>query len=116
MSFRKNSKGRWKKDDDCRCKESVTVLYVFAPVGSKVPQFTYTCHVEINFFADDKVYQKISSLRAVLYSTKKNEKLEAMIEDALNEAEIPWSMTDEFENEQKVFMTIYESKTIQEAR
>ena len=51
-------------------------------------------------------------MRAVLYSTKKNEKLEAMIEDALNEAEIPWSMTDEFENEQKVFMTIYEAKTI----
>lgn len=90
----------------------VTVHYDHAPVGTNVPYVTYTCHADSNFFADDKVYQKISSMRAVLYSTKKNEKLEAMIEDALNEAEIPWSMTDEFENEQKVFMTIYEAKTI----
>ena len=51
-------------------------------------------------------------MRAVLYSTKKDEKLETLIESALEEAEIPWSMTDEFENEQKVFMTIYEAEVI----
>ena len=84
----------------------VTVHYDHAPEGTKVPFITYTCHADSNFFADDKVYQKISSMRAVLYSTKKNEKLETLIE------EIPWSMTDEFENEQKVFMTIYEAEVI----
>lgn len=90
----------------------VTVHYDHAPEGTKVPFITYTCHADNNFFADDKVYQKISSMHAVLYSTKKDGKLEAMIEDALNEAEIPWSMTDEFKNEQKVFMTIYEAEVI----
>ena len=90
----------------------VTVHSCHAPVGTKVPYVTYTCHADNNFFADDKVYQKISSLRAVLHSTKKDEKLEALIESALDEAEIPWSMTDEFENEQKVFMTIYEAEVI----
>ena len=90
----------------------VTVLFDLAPEGTKVRFMSYTCHADNNFFADDKVYQKISSMRAVLYSTKKDEKLEALIEAALDEAEIPWSMTDEFENEQKVFMTIYEAKTI----
>lgn len=90
----------------------VTVHYDHAPVGTKVPYVTYTCHADNNFFADDKVYQKIRSMRAVLYSTKKDEKLETLIESALDEAEIPWSMTDEFENEQKVFMTIYEAEVI----
>lgn len=90
----------------------VTVHYDHAPVGTKVPFITYTCHADSNFFADDKVYQKISSLRVVLYSTKKNEKLEALIEAALNEAEIPWSMTDQFESESKVFMTIYEAEVM----
>ena len=52
----------------------VTVHYDHAPVGTKVPFITYTCHADSNFFADDKVYQKISSMRAVLYSTKKDEK------------------------------------------
>ena len=78
----------------------------------EVPYVTYTCHADNNFFADDKVYQKIRSMRAVLYSTKKDEKLETLIESALDEAEIPWNMTDEFENEQKVFMTIYEAEVI----
>ena len=95
----------------------VTVHYDHAPVGTKVPYVTYTCHADSNFFADDKVYQKISSMRAVLYSTKKNEKLEAMIEDALNEENVTGSYQkgiaiNQFENEQKVFMTIYEAKTI----
>lgn len=90
----------------------VTVHYDHAPVGTKVPYVTYTCHADSNFFADDKVYKKISSMRAVLYSTKKDEKLETLIESALDEAEIPWNMTDEFENEQKVFMTIYEAEVI----
>jgi hypothetical protein len=90
----------------------VTVHYDHAPVGTKVPYVTYTCHADNNFFADDKVYQKIRSMRAVLYSTKKDEKLETLIESALDEAEIPWNMTDEFENEQKVFMTIYEAEVI----
>lgn len=90
----------------------VTVHYDHAPVGTKVPFITYTCHADSNFFADDKVYQKISSLRAVLYSTKKNEKLEALIETALDEAEIPWSMTDQFESDSKVFMTIYEAEVM----
>lgn len=90
----------------------VTVHYDHAPVGIKVPYVTYTCHADSNFFADDKVYKKISSMRAVLYSTKKDEKLETLIESALDEAEIPWNMTDEFENEQKVFMTIYEAEVI----
>ena len=88
----------------------VTVHYDHAPVGTKVPYVTYTCHADNNFFADDKVYQKIRSMRAVLYSTKKDEKLETLIESALDEAEIPWNMTAEFENEQKVFMTIYEAE------
>lgn len=90
----------------------VTVHYDHAPVGTNVPYVTYTCHADSNFFADDKVYQKIRSMRAVLYSTKKDEKLETLIESALDEAEIPWNMTDEFENEQKVFMTIYEAEVI----
>ncbi len=90
----------------------VTVHYDHAPVVTKVPYVTYTCHADSNFFADDKVYQKISSLRAVLYSTKKNEELEALIEAALDEAEIPWSMTDQFKSDSKVFMTIYEAEVM----
>ncbi len=90
----------------------VTVHYDHAPVGTKVPYISCTCHADNNFFADDKVYQKISSLRAVLHSTKKDEKLEALIESALDEAEIPSTLTDEFENEQKVFMTIYKAEVI----
>lgn len=89
----------------------VTVWYNHAPTGTKVPFITYTCASD-NFFADDKVYNKKLSLRAVLYSSKKDTELETRIEQALTDAGLPWNMTDSFENEQKVFMTIYESEVI----
>lgn len=90
----------------------VTVWYNHAPAGTKVPFITYTCHSDNNFFADDKVYKKKKSLRAVLYSAEKNEKLEELLEKAMNDAGLPWSMTDSFDVDEQVFMTIYESEVI----
>ncbi|MCM1273195.1 MAG: hypothetical protein NC225_12315 [Clostridium sp.] len=90
----------------------VTVWYNHAPAGTKVPFVTYTCHSDNNFFADNKVYKKKKSLRAVLYSDGKNEELEELLEKAMDAAELPWSMTDSFDAGEQVFMTIYESEVI----
>lgn len=89
----------------------VTAWYNHAPVGTKVPFITYTYSSE-NFFADNKVYYQKRTLQVILYSSKKNPGLEERIEKALTDAELPWSMEDSFENEQKIFMTIYESEVI----
>lgn len=91
--------------------EGMTVWYNHAPVGTKVPFITFTCHKDNNVFADDKVYVEKGSLSIRLYSQIKDEVLEKKLEDAMNAAELPWSMTDDFDNED-VFITIYESEVI----
>lgn len=89
----------------------VPVCYDHAPVGTKVPFITFTCNKDNNVFADDKVYVKKGSLSVRLYSPIKDEELEKKLEDAMNAAELPWRMTDDFDNED-VFITIYESEVI----
>lgn len=91
--------------------DGVTVWYDHAPVGTEVPFITFTCNKDNNVFADDKVYVKKGSLSVRLYSPIKDEALEKKLEDALDAAELPWKMTDDFDTED-VFITIYESEVI----
>ena len=91
--------------------EGVTVWYNHAPVGTKVPFVTYTSHNNNNVFADNRVYVKKGTLSIRLYSSKKDEALEEKLEAAMDAAGLPWSMSDDFDNED-VFITIYESEVV----
>lgn len=91
--------------------DGVTVWYDHAPVGTKVPFVTFKCHKDNNVFADNRVYVKKGSLSVRLYSPIKDEALEEKLEAAMDAAGLPWSMTDDFDNE-GVFIAIYESEVI----
>lgn len=89
----------------------VTVHYDHAQNGTKVPFITYKCTAN-NFFADDKTYVKRKTLRVVLYTRKKDETLEELLEAVFDEADLPWTVTEEYTDNEEVYMIEYETEVI----
>jgi len=88
----------------------IPVFYDHGDNGTRVPYITYTLTQDNNFFADNKVYQKIQTLRIVLYTMKRDESLMEQLEAVLSDHEIPWSQDETYQGtgDSKVYMEIYE--------
>lgn len=87
------------------------VFYDHAEKGTKLPYITYTTTSD-NYFADDKTYQKIYALRAVLYTAVKSQELEDQIEAVFDYYGLPWNRDELYETGSKVYMEIYESEVL----
>lgn len=87
------------------------VFYDHAKKGTTLPYITYRTESD-NFFADNKTYQDVKSIRAVLYTNIKSPTLEATIEGIFDSNNIPWNRDEGYNTEMEVFMEIYESEVI----
>lgn len=72
------------------------------------PFITYLVDDNPNFIADNKVYHKIKDVDIELYMEKKDEAVEEVLEDLLDENEIPYEPYEVYIESEKLFQKIYE--------
>lgn len=86
--------------------------YVQAPIGTLLPFITYETDHENNFGADDKVYQEVTGVTVTLYMRAEDLSIETELNEALKEAELFWTSSSGYDDDQKVFTTVYEMEVI----
>lgn len=73
-----------------------------------MPFLTYSTPFTNNAFADDVVYKKINHVYVTLWTDKKDEAAELAVENALVEAGVPWEYSQDYNDDEKCYETIYE--------
>lgn len=86
--------------------------YHYAPIGTALPFITYVTDHNNNFGADDKVYKEVTGLTVTLYMGADDLSLEADLATALNDADIYWTSSTDYDDDQKLYTTIYEMEVI----
>lgn len=85
------------------------VAYRSFPVGSAT-NLPFICYLETNTdnaFADNKVYKKIRGIDIELYTEIKDTKSEDLLEEALNNASIPWNKYEQYIDSEKCYQITY---------
>ncbi|GGA56432.1 hypothetical protein GCM10007416_32030 [Kroppenstedtia guangzhouensis] len=72
------------------------------------PFITYQVDDSANFFADNRVYKKISNISIELYTDKKDLEAEAALESALDANHLVYETTEIWIEAEKLFQKIYE--------
>lgn len=72
------------------------------------PFITYQVDDSANFFADNRVYKKISNISIELYTDKKDLDAEAALESALDANHLVYETTEVWIEAEKLFQKIYE--------
>ncbi len=90
----------------------VPAWYQHAPIGTALPFATYLTDHNNNFGADDKVYQKVTGVTITLYMGEDDLALEDSLNDALDAADIYWTSSTDYDDDQKLYTTIYEMEVI----
>lgn len=90
---------------------NIPVAYGFFPEDSNVkpPCITYEVAFSENFGADNYVYSPFTNVDIFLFQKTKSG-IEATLESKLDAAKIFWDKTETYENDEKVYQTIYEVK------
>ena len=88
-------------------KTGIKSFYITAPNGTKVPYITYNMDTE-NFYADDTPLVDLPSITINYYDIKRNDSNELMIENVLNQHNMPWRKSPDYDDDSKVFVTVYE--------
>ena len=90
------------------------VTYRAFPVGD-APDLPFICYMATdtnNLAADCKVYQVVQDVDIELYTETKDVVAEQMVENALNDAMIPWEKSEDYLEDQQCFMITYEVSLI----
>lgn len=77
---------------------------------NKAPKLPFICYLETgtdNFFADNKVYKSTAVIDIELYSKDRDLESEKLIEDKLDENQIPWSREVTYLDSEQCNETIY---------
>lgn len=85
------------------------VAYRAFPVG-KAPKLPFICYLATqteNFDADDTVYHVIQDVDVELYTAKKSEDTEALIEAKFQELNIVWNKYEEWIDSQDCYEIVY---------
>src|SRR5690554_2243531 len=72
------------------------------------PFLTYQVDDSANFFADNRVYNKLSNISIELYTYKKHLEAEAAMESALDANHLVYETTEIWIEAEKLFQKIYE--------
>lgn len=72
------------------------------------PYIVYLFSHNLNFGADNKVYKAEKIFQVELYVKAKDPASEALIEDALNSADIYWEKTEMFIDTEGLYQVLYE--------
>lgn len=71
------------------------------------PYLVYYVEESANFYADGVVYKKIDNYALEFYDYKKSLDTEEKIEVILNDLNIGWSKKKEYDDQEKINVTIY---------
>src|SRR5690625_3120364 len=78
----------------------------------KPPYITYLVSFSSNFFADNKVYQKIDNGQIELYTSIKDLTAESTLEGLLDENELAYETTETYIESERLFQKIYEVRLV----
>ncbi len=87
---------------------NIPVFYDHAPVGTVLPFIAVHITQPDNFSADNKVYVENFHFRVDLYTVGKNIEIENLIKNVLNEAEIFWTKTEQFIDDDQTYEVEFE--------
>lgn len=90
----------------------VPSFYSHAPINTPVPFATFLTDHENNFSADNKVYKEVTGITITLYMGENDLYLEDSLNTALNDADLYWVSSTDYDDNQKVYTTIYETEVI----
>lgn len=85
------------------------VAYNFFPVGS-APSLPFICYKETstdNVFADNRTYNVVKGVDIELYTETKEFEKELSIENALDNASIPWNKYEQYIEKEKCYQITY---------
>ena len=88
------------------------VAYRAFPKG-KAPALPFICYMATqtsNFKADNKVYTVIQSVDIELYTKRKDVTTEALVESALDNANIVWDKYEDYITDEDMYMITYETE------
>jgi hypothetical protein len=78
-----------------------------------VPPFiTYLVLSSSNFFADNKVHKAIKNVQIELYTAEKDPEAESILENVLNENNLPYESIETYIESEQLFQIIYEVRLI----
>ena len=87
--------------------------YEFRDGTGIAPPFICFFYPDSNdFMADDKNYQAIRPLTLELYTDNKDFALEALVENALTSAELPFTRTEEYIDTERMFQITYDTEVV----
>ena len=88
--------------------DDLNLYYDHAPNGTKVPFSVVTVNQPDNVFADNTVYVENWHYRLLLYCAVKDPQLEKKVKDLLNTAELPWSRSEIWLDDQNCYEIEFE--------
>jgi hypothetical protein len=74
------------------------------------PFIVYLVVYSNNFMADNKTYKTIQTVQIELYTDKKDLEAEGILEEILNENQLPYQTTETFIDSEQLFQKIYEMR------
>lgn len=92
--------------------EVAPTFYNTAPIGTAVPFITYRTDHDNNFGADNRVYKEITGVTVTLYMGAEDLSIEESLSNALNDEDIFWVSSTDYDDDQKLFTTVYEMEVI----
>ena len=72
------------------------------------PFITYLATYSSNLYADNQVYKQVQNAQIELYTKRKDLDAEAIVEETLNQNELPFSTTETFIDSEQIYQKIYE--------
>lgn len=88
--------------------EDLPVFSVRAPEGVELPYLVLVFGATDNFAADDHIISKKQAVGLELYTVRKNESIEAKVEDCLDENFIPWDKDEVFDDGEQFYINYYD--------
>lgn len=92
--------------------EVAPTFYNQAPIGTGLPFITYKTDHDNNFGADNRVYKEITGVTVTLYMGAGDLSTEERLNAAFNDEEIFWVSSSDYDEDQKLFTTVYEMEVI----
>ena len=72
------------------------------------PFIAYLVTYSSSLYADNKVYKEVQNAQIELYTKRKDLEAEAVLEELLNENELPYYTSETFIDSEQIYQKIYE--------
>lgn len=93
----------------------VAYSHFIESINNPIPEPPFICYLvaySSHFSADDKVYKSIENIQIELYTNNKNLDAETIVENVLNDNELPFGTTEIFIDSEQLYQKIYEVRLL----